>query len=358
MSYVRLYKPWNWVVGTGMYLKDVRAEVAAITKNLVWAGLGVFLMIAVVTAYLAASSLAAESARQKVFNDLKYSEEKFRCITAGALDGIVMIDSKGRVTFWNQAAEKIFGYSADEVLGSSLHRMVAGPGSPASEISDFSQRGEQGRMRAVGKVLEINAFRKDGSMAPVELSISELSFMGKWHAIGVVRDITKRKQTDRALRAVAESVAEPNEDIFQFLVRQLALSLGKRYAVISRVDESDPGKAHMVAAWADGAHGEIFSYELEGTPSKEAVEKGLVLYPCDLKKHFPNHWLVTQKGAESYLGTPLRDSAGRVIGVMVVLDDPTNGGKSPHHPITAKFRRPGFRGNGTAQVRKKIPDAF
>lgn len=127
------------------------------------------------------------------------SEEKFRAIAASAQDGIIMMDNDGLISFWNKAAEKIFGYSSNEVLGQDLHHMLA----PARYHDDTS-RGIQtfktiGTGPVLGNTIEIVGLRKDGKEFPAELSVSTLQINGMTHALGVIRDITKRKKIEDEL---------------------------------------------------------------------------------------------------------------------------------------------------------------
>jgi PAS domain S-box-containing protein len=129
--------------------------------------------------------------------ELRTSEDRFRAITGAALDGIVMIDPDGRVSFWNQAAQRIFGYTEEEALGSDLHLLIA----PArfrdqagQGLARFLASGQGG---AMGRVSEAIGCHKDGSEFPIELSLAALQEGDTWHAVGVVRDITARRALER-----------------------------------------------------------------------------------------------------------------------------------------------------------------
>ena len=132
--------------------------------------------------------------------ELQESEEKFRSISSGALDGIAMIDSDGKVSFWNQAAERMFGYSSEELLGKSLHLMLTPRRYHDDYQKAFSAFQKSGAGEAVGKTLELTALRKDGSEFPVELSVSALRLQNQWHAVGIIRDITERKQAEEKIK--------------------------------------------------------------------------------------------------------------------------------------------------------------
>lgn len=122
------------------------------------------------------------------------SEERFEKISSAAQDAIISIDNHGNITFWNHAAEKIFGYSEDAAIGQSLHDLIM----PEryrdvfqNAFATFQQSGEGG---AVDKTTELYGRRKDGEEFPVELSLSSTKIDGKWTGIGILRDITERKK--------------------------------------------------------------------------------------------------------------------------------------------------------------------
>ncbi len=139
-------------------------------------------------------------ARRAAEEALRESEERFRELAASAQDAIIMLDADGRVSYWNRSAERVFGWSSDEILGKELHLFVV----PGEEIESY-RKGflhfrRTGEGPLVGKILELVARRKDGREIPVEFSVSALKVKGQWHAISILRDITERKQAEEALR--------------------------------------------------------------------------------------------------------------------------------------------------------------
>ncbi len=127
------------------------------------------------------------------------SEEKFRNISANALDAIVMVDPSGRVSFWNRAAEQLFGYGEDEILGAELHATLAPKTFHDRSANAFSKFQRTGSGDMLGKTIEIECLRKNGEAFPAELSLSPLKLNDQWHAVGIVRDITERKKTQEYL---------------------------------------------------------------------------------------------------------------------------------------------------------------
>jgi len=135
---------------------------------------------------------------------LKESEEKFRSITASAQDAIIMMDNEGKISYWNEAAESIFGYSSQEVMGKECHILLGPQQYHEAYRGGFSKFKEGGQGPVIGKTLELVGVRKDGTEFPVELSVSAVKLKGKWNAIGILRDITQRKQAEKALKESEE----------------------------------------------------------------------------------------------------------------------------------------------------------
>jgi diguanylate cyclase (GGDEF)-like protein/PAS domain S-box-containing protein len=130
-------------------------------------------------------------------------EEILRRMTSAVNDAVVMIDERGMVTFWNQAAERIFRYTADEVMGRDLHDLIMPPELRPDQQRAFAHFKETGEGQFVGQTREVTALRRGGVAFPAELSLSAVRIKGHWHAIGLARDITDRKRAEEALQTLA-----------------------------------------------------------------------------------------------------------------------------------------------------------
>jgi len=151
---------------------------------------------------------------------LRESEQKFHAMGASAQDAIIMIDHMGNISFWNAAAEKILGYSNQEVLGKNLHTLIAPERFLDAHRKGFGHFQQTGEGAAVGKTLELIAQHKDGSEFSVELSLSAVSIGNQWHAIGIIRDITERKRREEQIEAllkINERAGKlPEKDLLRF----------------------------------------------------------------------------------------------------------------------------------------------
>jgi diguanylate cyclase (GGDEF)-like protein/PAS domain S-box-containing protein len=148
---------------------------------------------------------------------LNESSNALITITNSARDAIVMMDDRGTISFWNPAAEEIFGYASYEAIGRELHILLAPPRYHSAYREGFHRFQRTGKGPRVGSTMELTAVRKDGTEFPVEISLSALPLQGKWCAVAVLRDITGRKRAEEELRAHREKlehlVAERTEEL-------------------------------------------------------------------------------------------------------------------------------------------------
>jgi PAS domain S-box-containing protein len=151
--------------------------------------------------------------RKKTEEKLRESEEKFHAIIDSAKNSMILIGETGEIIYWNAAAERTFGYTNEEAIGKELHRFLA----PERFYEEY-RRGltnfkETGQGAIVGKTLELTAIKKDGTEIQIELSLSAFKLKGKWCAIGIVRDITERKEAEEKLDSIMDELVTINEKL-------------------------------------------------------------------------------------------------------------------------------------------------
>ncbi len=148
------------------------------------------------------------------WNTLQNKEAQLRAMTNAALDAIILINDEGNIVFWNPAAEKMFGYTTNEVSGKNLHLILAPSVLNPDIEKGFVKFKERGHGKVVGRTIELVGLRKDGSEFPIELSVSALKLDKKWHSLGIVRDISKRKKWEKELEEEHEKVKIINEKLW------------------------------------------------------------------------------------------------------------------------------------------------
>ena len=139
--------------------------------------------------------------------------------------------------------------------------------------------------------------------------------------VGTVMDISQNKQNELVLKALAETGRTSDSNIFQLIVRELALSHNSCYAFIATVD-GDLSQATTLALWNNTKFIDNISYSLADTPCEVILnESGVDFYPDNIQQLFPDDRMLVEMGARSYVGISLRDSNNNVLGIISIIND-------------------------------------
>lgn len=130
---------------------------------------------------------------------LAESHARYKAIFETVVDGIVTIDARGLIEAFNPAAERIFGYRADEVIGRNVSMLMPEPYHSAHDgyLANYLRTGRTG---VIGIGREVTGLRKDGSTFPMDLAVAEKNIAGERRFNGIVRDISTRKAVERRLQ--------------------------------------------------------------------------------------------------------------------------------------------------------------
>ena len=144
------------------------------------------------------------------------SEHRIRSIVENVVDAIITINEKGLVQTFNPAAERIFGYSANDIIGKNIKTIVP---MPHKDLHDGYIRRylETGEYRIIGKTRELFGLRKDNSLFPIEISVSEMKLGNEIAFIGIIRDISQRKLIESELIKAREDAEKANRAKSDFL---------------------------------------------------------------------------------------------------------------------------------------------
>jgi two-component system, LuxR family, sensor kinase FixL len=151
-----------------------------------------------------ASKVARDITERKLAEQaLRETAARLRTLTETAVDGVILIDARGVVVMFNPACEKLFGYSADEVIGKNVKMLMPEPYRHEHDryIANYRDTRDP---KIIGIGREVVGLRKDGSTFPMDLSVGEAKHQGGGSIfVGIIRDITERKSAERALRESA-----------------------------------------------------------------------------------------------------------------------------------------------------------
>jgi PAS domain S-box-containing protein len=164
--------------------------------------------------------------RKRIEEFLRLREERFRSVAQTASDAIITVNSDGEIVFWNQAAERIFGYSADDVMGHSLSFLM-----PERFRKDHRKAVKEavctGRSNLIGRTVEMVGLGRSGEEFPVELSLATWKTEEGKFFTGIVRDITGRKRAEQEIRHLSRQLIKVSEEEKKRIARDLHDEFGQ-----------------------------------------------------------------------------------------------------------------------------------
>jgi len=160
---------------------------------------GIILSLSHTRAHAMALAESMTSELRRALARTEQSEAYTRAVIDNVLDAIITADQSGIVESFNPAAERIFGFSPDEMVGRKVNLLMPEPHRSIHDqyLGNYLRTG-QARIMGVGRELE--GRRKDGTVFPLELGVSEVRLAGKRHFVGIIRDISQRKAAEQALK--------------------------------------------------------------------------------------------------------------------------------------------------------------
>jgi len=197
------------------------------------------MLIAVVTVLIASATLAASYAgrqidlvarlnsemaqRVEIERDAQRARARTQAIVDAVADAIVTIDRAGRIRQWSRGAERMFGYSADEVLGADLTILMPAPHRARHHrYVDAFTKTREAKIIGIGR--ELTAIRKDGSEFPIHLTVTEVKGMDEVLFTGIMHDITERKAAEQALidaRQLAEAASRAKTEFLATMSHEI-----------------------------------------------------------------------------------------------------------------------------------------
>lgn len=146
---------------------------------------------------------AVRTERRRAQAALRDSEARLRAILETAVEGIITIDERGIIESFNPAAEKIFGYAAREIIGRSVNLLMPAPYREEHDgyLANYMRTGHA---KIIGIGREIVGQRKDGTIFPLDLAVSEVQLEDRRLFTGFVRDITERKHLEKEILEISD----------------------------------------------------------------------------------------------------------------------------------------------------------
>jgi len=209
LSYVKGFKPWGWIIGTGIYIEDVRQETRRLIHHLTLVSSAILAGVSALLLFVVVQGLRTERLRAAAVEALRESEERYRSLVESAGESIIM--TQGDVGLYaNTRALSELGYTAAEMAQLHLEDVLdLAHGSSGGIHTGWEQTGELPILRHESAIR-----RKDGTLVPAVLSMSPVR-MGKTMALAVVAtNVSERRRLDEQ-RDRDESIMRRNLDVLQ-----------------------------------------------------------------------------------------------------------------------------------------------
>lgn len=171
-------------------------------------------------------------------------EEKFNALTGTVIDAIMIINDKGEISFWNNAAARIFGYTAEEVRAMPFQEIFEPAALP--DGWPYSTKALVGFFNDLSRgkgILELNCVMKAGNPFPAEVSVSPLQVDNSWYAMLIIRDITERRQREKDLieaREKAEAATLAKQKFLSVMTHEIRTPLHGILGTINLLAQEDP----------------------------------------------------------------------------------------------------------------------
>ena len=216
ISYVEAFKPWGWIVGTGIYTEDLDEQMARITNPLKNTYLIILLFMILLAVYMITQSGKIENQRIVALRQLSESEEKFKMIFNSLFNYIVLLDSDGKVIEMNQTGLELSGNLNNEIQGEYLKDINLWNVSKENQDILNNQILECKEKRLV----RFQAQNKgaDGHLVDMDVSLKAISDTLNEIKLIIVesRDITEQKQAEHEMKALIQALEEQKGELERF----------------------------------------------------------------------------------------------------------------------------------------------
>lgn len=211
LSYVKGFKNWGWIIGTGIYLDDVQAEIGALKERLTKISLLISAIIILILAFIIMQSLKIEVWRKKAEDDLLQSRQKYKTLVEASSEGTIMIKDS-RIIFSNHMFEQLTGKTHKEVVASKFEDIFS---IKWEEVSKSIEK--------TNKSISIETQVKQGEdvFHDVVISVTRILFEEQEAYVVVTKDISRKKQTEKIVQSLSSELQSSlilmNQPISQFV---------------------------------------------------------------------------------------------------------------------------------------------
>jgi PAS domain S-box-containing protein len=303
VSYVEEFAPWGWVIGTGIYIQDVKASIASFERNLIYISLAIIIIVALLLFYGLRQSMNIERKRSLAEEALKESHERYRALVEATTEGLLMTFD-GRASYSNKPMLDMLGYSAEELASIDIDQIFADDTSADKEV--LSALHDLWDSEAPPQDMEVRLRTKSGERVDALISVTPIEIADRHGLIFIVRSMSGQKAMQAAL----------DETRRQFRTMSNAISLG--------VFRSTWGRKAMLIEANPAMRNILALSPMVDISTVDWLER--VIDP-ESRDAIVTH-LNTQKAIQDYRVALRRENGGRVdVSLFAVLvDDGTEDG--------------------------------
>jgi PAS domain S-box-containing protein len=261
-----------------------------------------------------------EARCREIFENTKDGVAVYKAITENINEVFWTVSPDWRQFIYiSPAYEKIWGKSTESLYKDPKSWIDVVFPEDREAVLDYLNKKIGGDLSEI-KFPEFRIIRPDYSMKWIQTyGFTVLNERGEvYRIVGISKDITGRKEAEKAFNAILEStVGATGQDFFDKVLRELSLWLDCEIAIIGEIVNDNSVKA--TAMLMDGKRIDNFAYNLKGGPSDKVLQNGFTVYPEGVCDMFPDDQGLLHARATGYMGTPLKDRFGNVIGIMVAV---------------------------------------
>jgi PAS domain S-box-containing protein len=193
MSFVKIFEPWGWIIGTGIYLDDIDKEMSSLTRKMILVLIAITIIISFIISFIAYQSHNIDKKRRKAEALLIESKEKYRSLVESSPEGIILL-VKNTISYTNTFIQKWLQYSEAELSKMELKDIILFPEERSRyNISEISNLKEERRE-------EVTLKRKGGSLAAAVLTVMPICYAGKEGVLLTFHDSHENQSIKSELR--------------------------------------------------------------------------------------------------------------------------------------------------------------